>query len=168
MGLNVGQIPASLVNARADVSAATRQARTGEEDAPALARRNSEQERPQAGFGENTLSPGGAALQALDVNLREARRAVPSVEELQAEYQARRAEQLRESGLAELAATATEETPALEARVPETEEPGTEEVGPEEQSTRPEPAPNARQFEAQQNTVNSPDNATGPRFDVLA
>ncbi len=135
MGLNIGQGLASL-SARTDVTAAVRQARTGEENAPALARRVPDRERTQAGFGENTLSPGGAALQALDANLREARRVVPTVEELREAFLARRAENER--------AAETREAPPTEAR-----EPATEEIAPEEQSTRPEPALQARaQYDA--------------------
>ena len=36
----------------------------------------------RAGFGEGTLSPSGAALKTLDVNLRNAEQLVPTVEEL--------------------------------------------------------------------------------------
>ncbi len=47
----------------------------------------------QAGFGEDTLSPSGAALKTLDANLDRARTLVPSMQELSEEYRARRAEQ---------------------------------------------------------------------------
>ena len=46
----------------------------------------------QVGFGEDTQSPATAALDTLDVNLREARRVVPSIEELMEEARARQQE----------------------------------------------------------------------------
>jgi len=162
MGLNIGQIPASLA-VRPDTTVA-RQPRREEEDAPALTRRVSDHERTQAGFGDNTLSPGGAALQALDVNLRKARQVVPTVEELREEFQARQAESERAMEARETATAEGRETPATEAR-----EPDPEEAGPEEQSTRPAPAPQARAFEAQRYANGAPSPApTVARLDVMA
>lgn len=52
----------------------------------------------EAGFGENTLSPSGAALKALDSNLKAAAQLVPTVEELR--ERARAAQAQREDAAA--------------------------------------------------------------------
>lgn len=76
----------------------------------------------RVGFGENTLSPSGAALRTLDRNLEAAGQLVPSVEELRA--RAREAQALREA--------AQETAEPVEFRQPE--------------RVRPEPSPAARNF----------------------
>jgi hypothetical protein len=85
MGLDIGSsvraiasvVPASF--SRPDRSAVSRDSRS--EEAGQLVRRP---EAPpiRAGFGENTLSPSGAALKTLDSNLEAALQLVPTVEEL--------------------------------------------------------------------------------------
>ncbi len=146
MGLNIGQIPVSLA-ARPDKAVVTRPSRRDGGDAPG-------QEQTRAGFGENTLSPGSAALRAIDVSLREARRVVPTVEELREDFRARRAETE--------AAVAAREATANDAR-----DPATEEAVPAEQATRPEPAPQVRAFEAQRNAASTPASNPAPsRLDV--
>lgn len=72
-----------------------------EKEAPAI----------RAGFGEGTLSPSGAALKALDANLRAAEQLVPTVEELR--ERARVAQARREE------AAATREAKPVEFRQPE-------------------------------------------------
>lgn len=76
----------------------------------------------RVGFGENTLSPSGAALRTLDTNLEAAGQLVPSVEELRA--RAREAQALREA--------AQETAEPVEFRQPE--------------RVRPQPGPEVRNF----------------------
>lgn len=96
MGMQTGNIavdlrapqPVSLKRPRAaePVAEAPREpARLGSRAAP--------EPQIQAGFGKDTLSPSGAALETLDANLERARTLVPSLQELTEEFRARRAEQ---------------------------------------------------------------------------
>jgi hypothetical protein len=93
-------------------------------------------ERPEirAGFGENTLSPSGAALRTINSNLEAARRLVPSVEELQQAARQRAAEQA--DSFERSAQRGDEERPGI----------GEPQPPREEVSFRPEPAPQARNF----------------------
>lgn len=78
----------------------------------------------RAGFGENTLSPSGAALKTIEANLKAARQLVPTAEELR--ERARAAQARREE------AAAATETPPVEFR--------------QRELVRPEPNPAARNF----------------------
>ena len=78
----------------------------------------------RAGFGENTLSPSGAALKTIEANLKAARQLVPTVEELR--ERARAAQARREE------ATAATDTPPVEFR--------------QRELVRPESNPAARNF----------------------
>lgn len=82
MGVQIGQTSAALI-ARLDSSVVRRRARTDEGQLFEQARkRRAEQEDSfQAGFGEETLSPQGAALKTVSSNLERARDLVPTVEE---------------------------------------------------------------------------------------
>lgn len=130
-------------------------------------RADADQAEIRAGFGENTLSPSGAALRTISRNLEAARRLVPSVEELQQAARQRAAEQ---ADTFERAAQRGEE-----------DRPGIGEPQPprEEVSFRPEPAPQARNFpppaeRAERPTVDlafptRPGSDQGPvRFEALA
>lgn len=88
--------------------------------------RGPEEPEIRAGFGENTLSPPGAALETLDTNLEVAGQLVPTVEELRARARVNQAERADA-----LAARAGQERP--------------EEVRQRE-TLRPEPNPAARNF----------------------
>ena len=83
MGLDIGAavraVSAYPPASRPERASASRESRPG--DRVELARRPEEPE-IRAGFGENTLSPSGAALETLDSNLEAAARLVPTVQEL--------------------------------------------------------------------------------------
>lgn len=94
-----------------------------------------------AGFGENSLSPSGAALRTLDRNLKAARRLVPTVEQLrdQARFnQAQRADAIESGAERDPAVEVrTEREPAREARSEELRQ---------RELVRPEPNSAARNF----------------------
>jgi len=83
MGLDIGAavraVSAYPPASRPERSPASRENRPG--DRVELTPRPEEPE-IRAGFGENTLSPSGAALKTLDSNLEAAARLVPTVQEL--------------------------------------------------------------------------------------
>lgn len=79
----------------------------------------------QVGFGENTLSPSGAALKTLDSNLKAAAKLVPTVAELRERARAAQAQAQREEA-------AANETPPVDFRRRET--------------VLPEPNPAVRNF----------------------
>lgn len=124
MGVDIGAAsraisslaPAGFI--RSDRAAAT----TPEGEQPGQLIRREKPPEIRVGFGENTLSPSGAALRTLDRNLEAAGQLVPTVEELRA--RAREAQALREA--------AQETAEPVEFRQPE--------------RVRPEPSPAARNF----------------------
>lgn len=82
----------------------------------------------RVGFGENTLSPSGAALRALDRNLEAASELVPTVQEL------RERARLNQAARPDAIAPRADRPPDAEPRQPE--------------FVRPEPNPSAREFVA--------------------
>ena len=127
MGLNIGAaaravsaLPPTGLN-RPDRAAVPRD--------PEADRRGDLVQRPEepeirAGFGENTLSPNGAALETLDSNLEVAGRLVPTVEEL------RQRAQVNQAQRADAVETRTARTPDVRRR----------------ETVRPEPNPAVRNF----------------------
>lgn len=105
----------------------------------------------RAGFGDGTLSPSGAALRTVNSNLAAARRYVPSVEELR--------ESARERA-AERAAAQDEQAVARAEAAPTVEAPAAEES--RVVSFRPEPAPQARAFEADATPADRTPAPSGP------
>lgn len=107
-------------------------------DAVSASRPRAEAESPReptrVGFGENTLSPSGAALRTISSNLEAARRIVPSVEELQQAARERAAEQV--DAFERSTDRGGEDRPGI----------GEPQPPREEVSFRPAPAPQARNF----------------------
>lgn len=104
MGETIGQIPGALAGLRGNAPAA-RSSRAGQESSAQrrpqlLGERGREEERftlfrerrdrsPRVGFGENTVTVPGAAIDALGRGLDSARRLTPNLQELQAEARER-------------------------------------------------------------------------------
>lgn len=97
MGLSIGSasIAVSSVNATA-VNRPNRSEASRVSEAPQTEQNPAPERNPvRAGFGENTLSPLGAALETLDTNLEVAEEIVPTVQELREQSRVNQA-QLRE------------------------------------------------------------------------
>ena len=98
----------------------------------------------QVGFGKNSINVGGASLDTLGSNFRRVRESVPSVEELREQARERfreenaRAEAQRASTGDPVKFDVTQDTPPPASEVT---------LQPVEQPVRPEPAPQAREFE---------------------
>ncbi len=107
MGLSIGQIPAAVAGLRA--SPEFGRVRLRDEAAPsprAADKANADEPRelgfgrrddstPRAGFGDGTLSPQGAALRTIRRTVEEARKALPSLDDIRARFQAAAAEDRR-------------------------------------------------------------------------
>lgn len=126
MGVNIGSASRAITSlASAGVTRPERVAVSNPNgEKPGQLVRDKEAPEIRAGFGENTLSPSGAALKTLDSNLRAAAQLVPSVEELR--ERARLAQARREEALA------SSDTAPVEFKQPE--------------RVRPEPSPAVRNF----------------------
>ncbi|MBP8131539.1 MAG: hypothetical protein KA184_18315 [Candidatus Hydrogenedentes bacterium] len=117
----------------------------------------------RAGFGEGTVSIPGTTLRAINRNLQDARRIVPSAEELRWETAARvreereRIEAEASQRVAEAEAAARQRAPAPQAGESPVQavrpRPVKEEVAPAPRRVRPEPAPQARTFQDQAEAV---------------
>lgn len=155
MGTNIGQIAANLPAPPPLNTGGNR--RGSEDNRPSLVETSREPERSRPGFGSDTLSPSGAALEALDVSLREAQRVVPSPEEARQIAAERRAETEAAREAARAAAA------QQQANIEEAARARTERV-------RPEPAPQARNFETApaENAAPEAPSPTPPRLDVMA
>lgn len=135
MGVQIGQTSAAVL--RLDSIAVRRRARTGNDQLSEQARPREEQADLRAGFGRDTLSAQGAALETVSKNLARARELVPSVEELSA--------RAREAAAREAAETAARQQKvrelevAVKANAPQQEEPV---------RTVPKAEPFARLFDA--------------------
>lgn len=94
MGMSVGSVSAYAYTPRtATMQSAARSEAAYPVETGNLGFGNSQQADIQAGFGENTLSPGAAALRTLDITLRSARSMVPTLEEALNEVQQHLAEE---------------------------------------------------------------------------
>lgn len=144
MGVQVGQTSAAVL--RLDSIAVRRRARTGNDQLSEQARPREDAVDVRAGFGRNTLSPQGAALETVSKNLARARELVPSVEELSA--------RAREASAREAAETAARQQKASEA---ETIAKANSAEPERAVSAVPKAEPFARFFEAQENQASSPE-----------
>ena len=109
MGLSIGQIPAAVaglrgspdfgrVRLRAEAVPSPRVADTADNSngLPALGfGGRDEPSFPRAGFGDGTLSPQGAALRTIRRTVEEARKALPSLDDIRARFLATAAEERR-------------------------------------------------------------------------
>lgn len=139
MGVQIGQTSAAAL--RLDSIAVRRRARTGNDQLSEQARPREEQDDIRAGFGRDTLSPQGAALETVSKNLARARELVPSVEELSA--------RAREAAAREAAETAARQQRAREAEA--VAKNGGDTAATEQPVTAvPKAEPFARFFEAQE------------------
>lgn len=129
-----------------------------------------QQEKPsRAGFGEDTVSVPGATLRTIKRNLHEARRVVPSVEELRRETAARiREERERIGAETQIGAGGPEAAGPQRAPAPQTEReriparvvrPSEGNGTPAPQRLRPGPAPQVRSFQEQEEAVRRVNNA---------
>lgn len=98
----------------------------------------------RAGFGENTLSPSGAALTTVNSNLEAAERLIPTVEELRERARVNRAERAE-------AAAASRET-------------GRTEDLRRRELVRPAPDPAVRNFAPEPRPVSAPEAVERPTF----
>lgn len=106
MGLSIGQIPSTLVAARRQPPAVEPAAVQGDRARFNLTQPNSQTakdpgqtgssatETPGAGFGPGTVSGPAAALVALGRSVRAAREAIPTLDEIRAQFQTGRAERV--------------------------------------------------------------------------
>ena len=132
MDLRIGQTGETVMPSRAmGFNRPRREEESGTSERGAVDVFHSREEREvvRVGFGKGTISPAGAALTTVDRNLEEARRVVPTVDELREEEAARRAE----------------------LRAEQNQEPERE-----PQAFRPEPAPQARRFVEQNEEAGPP------------
>jgi hypothetical protein len=137
MGLSIGQIPAAVAGLRASpdfgrvrlreefsFSRATPPQQSAETNSRASDDANRAADVPRAGFGTGTVSPPGAALRTIRRTVEETRKAVPSLDDIRARFQANAEEARRasrESGATD-SATRTNEDITLrqvERRIPE-------------------------------------------------
>ncbi|MBI2435180.1 MAG: hypothetical protein HYV26_20165 [Candidatus Hydrogenedentes bacterium] len=95
MAFAIGETGAGLAAARNSAFTFARARNVGESAVLSSALPSSTRPEPaqSLGFGENTLSPSGAALVTIRTTFRSAQNLVPSLEELRDELRARRAEQ---------------------------------------------------------------------------
>ncbi len=115
MGLPIGDAVTQLSAGRTlSLQGAKRDGTAAAEQPAQLGFRQNTQPEVRAGFGKGTLSPGGAALRALDYSLKRARSMVPTMEEVREQVGARRAE-------LEAARKPAAETIAVRFNEPETE-----------------------------------------------
>jgi len=143
MGLSIGQIPAAVAGLRgspdfgrvrlrdeAAPSLRVADTTTASKDAPALGLGGRDESGfARAGFGDGTLSPQGAALRTIRRTVEETRKALPSLDDIRARFQAAAAEErrvARETGLGsgravEASARSTEDVGLrrVERRIPE-------------------------------------------------
>jgi hypothetical protein len=137
MGLSIGQIPAAVAGLRAspdfgrvrlreDVSFSRATTPQQTEDTKTRASDDSSRtpDVPRAGFGTGTVSPPGAALRTIRRTVEETRKAVPSLDDIRARFQANAEEARRasrESGNTDSAARTTEDITLrpVERRIPE-------------------------------------------------
>lgn len=97
MGLDIGNIPNTLSAGRIEVRQDT-PARSREETAPQPGAGARGQDVPiGAGFGENTISIPGVAARTIGRNMTNARKIVPTLDEMRAEQKARSAERRAEA-----------------------------------------------------------------------
>lgn len=144
MGVQIGQTSAAVL--RLDSIAVRRRARTGNDQLSEQARAREDQVEIRAGFGRDTLSPQGAALETVSKNLARARELVPTVEELSA--------RAREASAREAAETAARQQKASEAEAIAKANATVEERAV---SAVPKAEPFARFFETQEKQISAPE-----------